>query len=343
MVELVVGTYEQSGGCGLVPLTIGRDGTIVLGEPDASAANASFGTYSPKHGLHYFVDEQDRGAVSVLRVGPNGWRRVVRVAGGGAAPCYLTLDAEEGRLAVANYGSGSAALFELDGEGIPQKCAVFRSEGRGPVADRQEGPHAHCVRFTADGSEVFLVDLGSDRVWRIEANGSFGSAGVAWQAPPGSGPRHLLFHPHAPLAVVLSELASELTLLAVTPEGLLPRSAHSTLPHGFGGESLGGHLAFNAAGDRVYVSNRGHDSIAVFALDADDGEIRLLQHVRSGGVHPRHFVLLEDEALLVAVHERDGRVEVFALASDGRLAALEQGLMVPGACFLHRVPPIIGS
>src|SRR5690606_3204095 len=281
--------------------------------------------------------------VSVLRVGQDGWHRAAHVASGGAAPCYLTLDADERRLAVANYGTGRATLFALDGEGTPTASAVFRSAGSGPAAARQEGTPAHCVRFSSDGSEMFLVDLGSDRIWRIEANGSFENARTAWQTPPGSGPRHLLFPPSAPLAVVLSELASELTLLAVTAEGLSPRSAHSTLPRGFGGENLGGHLAMNAAGDRVYVSNRGHDSIAVFALDADEGEARLLQHVRSGGVHPRHFVLLEDEALLVAAHEEDGRVEVFALASDGRLAALDQGVVVPGACYLHRVPPIVDS
>src|SRR5690606_22562252 len=114
--------------------------------------------------------------------------------------------------------------------------------------------------------------------------------------------------------------------------------AHSSLPADFAGESLGGHLALNAAGDRVYVSNRGHDSIAVFALDASGGEVELLQHIASGGANPRHFVLLEDERLLIAAHEKDGRVEAFEMARDGRLSAFGPGVEIPGACFVMTDP-----
>ena len=104
------------------------------------------------------------------------------------------------------------------------------------------------------------------------------------------------------------------------------------MPAGFRGRNLGGHLALNADGTRVYASNRGHDSIGVFTLE--DNRLTLIQHVPSGGSHPRHFVLLEQEGLLVVAHEKDGRVMLFEVAGDGTLALKGPGTTVPGACFV---------
>jgi 6-phosphogluconolactonase len=141
----------------------------------------------------------------------------------------------------------------------------------------------------------------------------------------------LSFVPGRPLAVLLSELASTLTLLEVTGEGTFrPWQILSTLPEGFKGENLGGHLALNAAGTRVYVSNRGHNSLAVFGLEGRSME--LIGHVASMGEHPRHFALLEDAGQLVVAHEKDGHVAAFRIAADGRLTHAGDGLALPGAC-----------
>jgi len=334
MVAFHIGTYAKDGGKGLVPVELDRDGAVA-GEPFTGAANASFGVHSIRHDLTYLVDEQEEGAITVLRRDDSGWQGAARVPSRGDAPCYLALDAAEARLAVANYASGNVALFDLGADGIPRVAGEFQSHGSGPNTERQEGPHAHCVRFSPDDGSLYVVDLGADRVWRIALETSgIGEASVAWQTPPGMGPRHLLFHPRAPLAVLLSELSSELALLAVDGERLRPEGVLSTAPEGFSGENLGGHLATNAAGDRVYVSNRGHNSIAVFALDADGGELTLLQHVESGGEHPRHFIVFEDDRLLIAAHEKDGRIEAFEILGDGTLAPLRRGITVPGACFV---------
>lgn len=335
MVALHVGTYAKEGGRGLVPVTADHRGLVVAGEPYSGAPNASFGVRSIRHGLTYVVDEREEGAITVLRRIDGAWTTVARISSRGTAPCHVAFDNAETRLAVANYASGNVALFDLGADGIPRAAGEFQSRGDGPVAERQEGPHAHCVRFSPDDAALYAVDLGADRVWRIALAGTtMGEASPAWQAAPGMGPRHLLFHPRAPLASLLSELSSELTLLVLDDERLRPIEVQSTLPDDFTGESLGGHLAMNAAGDRVYVSNRGHNSIAVFALDAKARELTLLQHVDSGGQHPRHFVLLEEEKLLIAAHEKDGRIETFAIAGDGTLDRLDRGITVPGACFV---------
>ena len=335
MLTLHVGTYAKDGGRGLVPLEISETGDIAPGEPFAEAANASFGVRG--NGLVYLVDERDDGAITVLREANGSWERVAALSTGGSAPCYAALDRDGTRLAVANYASGSVALFVLDAHGVPQgQPALFQARGSGPNAARQEGPHAHCVRFSHGSEAIYLVDLGADKVvcLKLGRGAMFIEARTAWRAPPGSGPRHLLFHPRRAFAVVLSELAATLTLLDAGDGKLRPLQSLATQPADFKGENLGGHLELNADGTRVYVSNRGHDSIAVFTLE--NGRLELIQHAASGGAHPRHFVLLEKEGLMVVAHEKDGRVTLFDIAADGTLAPKGEGATVPGACFVLR-------
>jgi len=326
---LHIGTYDKSGGQGLVPVTLDEDGAFAVGEPYAGARNASFGVRRGE--LAYLVDEQQDGTFGVHRRIARGWQPVVRVPSGGAEPCYLALDATGSRLAVANYASGSAALFALGGDGLPEGApSLFHDAGSGPNAERQEGPHMHCVRFVGD--HLYAVDLGTDQVLRIELTATgLGEVSVAWTAPAGAGPRHLLPLPHG-RALVVCELAATLSLLGPRGDSLTTLATAPTAPAGFAGENAGGHLAVNAAGTRAYVSNRGHDSIAVFATA--ENSLELLQHIPSGGRHPRHFVLLEDRARMVVAHEKDGRVTAFAVAGDGTLARSGTGITVPGACFV---------
>lgn len=332
MALLHIGTYAGSGGRGLVPVSLGEDGALAAGEPYAGAANASFAIRG--NGLVYAADEAEEGAVNVLRRDGEGWARVARVTSGGAAPCYLTLSPGGHRLAIANYESGSAALYRLDADGLPHSPpAVFRNEGSGPNAERQEAPHFHCARFARDGSALYLVDLGTDRVLRLSiTDEGFGEASVAWTAPEGAGPRHMLLHPTLSRALVLSELAATLTLLQRGPLGFETLDRQPTAPESYKGENLGGHLCVNPARTRAYVSNRGHDSLAVFALV--NGSLELLQIVPSGGRHPRHFALLEAERMLVVAHEKDGTVASFDIEADGRLRATGHRIAVPGACFV---------
>ncbi|MEZ0496409.1 lactonase family protein [Sphingomonas sp. IW22] len=258
---------------------------------------------------------------------------------GGAEPCYVALNAAQDRLAVANYGSGSIAVYRLDdASGVPRDApeVLRRHSGSGPVADRQDGPHAHCVCFSPDQRWLYHVDLGADAVFAYPFDAETGAVGdpcVAYAAPAGSGPRHLTFHPTLPVAVLASELASTLTLLRIDDGALVATQTVSTLPVDFAGQNIAGHLCINRAGDRVYVTNRGHDSIAVFAL-VMNGSMSLLQHVPSGGASPRAFVLLEDQRQLVLVNEEAGNVAVFSILSNGTLAPHHQVLPVPGAVFV---------
>lgn len=337
-----VGTYAQLGGHGLYPLLGSGRSDWTVGAVYEGAQNASFGTYSARHDLYYFVDEQADGAVGIFRHGAAGWEKLAHVASAGAQPCHVALDRDARMLAVANYGSGSIALFALDqATGLPLGLADVRScVGSGPNPARQEGPHAHCVCFDRDGRWLYHVDLGRDVIlaYPIEPETKVvGAPVIAFEAPAGAGPRQLVFHPELPQALLVCELASTLTVLDVGDGQLRQRQMMSTLPAAFSGESLGGHLSLNAAGTRGYVTNRGHDSIAVFAWEAD-GTIALRQHVASGGVSPRAFILLEAERTLLAANEEGGNVTAFDLSEDGSLSPMTAAIPLLGAVFLIAAP-----
>jgi len=334
---LHLGTYDRLGGEGLYPLRLGADDLLRLGEPCGAIRNGSFGTFGRRAGIHYFVNEQQDGTVGAYRLEPAGWRKLAEAPTGGAAPCFVALDPTETLLAVANYGSGSIALLSL----APSTGAFsgplmrHRNRGSGPDVDRQSGPHAHCVRFSPDGRWLFSVDLGTDQILAFELPiGEASEPRIAYSAPRGSGPRHLLLHPDGDRAFLVSELASTIMLLERTGGTFRCVQQESTLPPGFAGRSLGGHLALNAAGDRLYVSNRGHDSLAVFAVNARG--LTLLQHIDSGGVSPRFFLVMEDRERLVLANEEDGTVALFAIRPDGLLMPLSNELRVPGAAFIAR-------
>ena len=331
--ELHVGTYSEAGA--LYPLRLSPPWS--LGGPYHGAPNPSFGACSRRHGLHYLVDERPDGLLRAFRRKATGWEPLARVPTGGSDPCYVALDAEERWLAVANYGSGSIALLGLDPRtGLPgDPAAVLANRGGGPVADRQEGPHTHCAIFSPDGKWLYGVDLGTDEVLAFPFDpdrGSLGERSLAFRMPPGSGPRHLVFHPHRPIAFLVTELTSSLAAFDVAGGTLSLRQRISAVPPNFAGESLGGHLAVNAAGDRVYVSNRGHDSIAVFAFD-EAGGLSPLQYVPSGGASPRFFLLLECQHLFVVANEEGNSAAVFEIAPDGRLQPLAR-VPVPRPAFV---------
>ncbi|WP_445190972.1 lactonase family protein [Sphingomonas sp. Tas61C01] len=333
-VRLIAGTYAREGGKGLYPVV--RDGNRWrVDAPIGGIDDASFGVGGGPAGSYYLAKEG--GAGSLGAYGP-GWRRRAAVPTGGADPCYLAIDRASACLAIAHYSSGGIAFVRLDPRtGAPGEPIQFMHKGGGPNRDRQTAPHAHWVGFSPDRRWLHAIDLGADRIFRYAFDAkarSLTPAGEAWQAPPGAGPRHLVRHPRLPVAYVVCEMGNVVAALHASADGqFATRQIVSTLPAGFTGASQAGHIAIDRAGRRLYVSNRGHDSIAVFALDAA-GAPTLLQHVSGGGRWPRFFLLLEDQRQVMVANERSGTLDLLALQPDGRLAATGERLSVPGVAFL---------
>lgn len=331
---LWVGTYRGEGGAGVVPLRKAGDAWSG-GEALAGIRNASFAV-GGRGGMRYVLDEQTEGGLGVYD------RAFRRLGGGltqGADPCHLALSPDGRMLAAANYSSGSVAFWALDpATGLPRGAPQsVQHEGRGPDAARQSGPHAHWVGFARDGRTLHSVDLGADAIFahRLAPDGAqIADTAIAYRAAAGSGPRHLARHPRLPVAYLVAELANSVTVLRTRVDGTFAAQAVvSTLPKGFGGESAAAHIALNAAGTRLYVSNRGHDSVATFAIDAQ-GALRLLGHADCGGHWPRYFRLLEASGELLVANQRSGDITRLPVGRDGvptRGAAI---VRVPAAAFI---------
>lgn len=335
-IHLIVGSYAGSGGQGLYPLSYDpATERWTVGTPDAAIANASFGVQAPATGITYLVDEQ-AGRVGAYRPATDGWQRLDVTATGGGAPCHLALHPCGRWLAVANYESGSVAVLALDAAGVPHgPVALDRHHGGGPDAKRQQGPHAHWVGFDAAGQALVAVDLGTDRILAYAfdaACGALGGAVIAYAAPGGSGPRHLLYHPHLRIAYLTSEMAATVTVLQRDGGGFTADATVPTLPDAIAAGNLVGGIALNRAADRLYVGNRGHDSVAVFALDAT-GTPTPLDRVPSGGRSPRFLFVLDDVARLLVAHEGGATVTAFTIRPDGTLTD-PVAVAIPGAAFI---------
>lgn len=328
---LIAGTYVNEGGPGLVPLTHGAGGWQ-RGTPVAAIRNVSFGVRSATTGMRYLLDEQTQGAVGVYT---GGLAKLGTASTLGADPCHAALSADGRHLAVANYSSGSVALFDLDRTGrLAGEGRRIQHEGSGPNRERQAGPHAHWVGFSGT-NQLHSVDLGADAVFlhRLGASGAVDTS-IAYRTEAGAGPRHIARHPKLPIAYLVTELANTVTVLRALPDGRFTAlSTLSTLPKGFTGASAAAHIAVNAAGTRLYISNRGHDSIAVFAIQRDGG-LTPLQHAGSGGHWPRLFLLREGDGEMLVANERSGNIARLAIGADGKLGTAAKGVALPGVVFL---------
>ncbi len=342
-----VGTYAQQkgvaeGGKGLYPLTYSRaKKTWTLGEPDPIAQNVSFGVYSAKHKLYYLLDEQADGKVGVYARNGKAWEKRRELSSRGDSPCYISLDAKEETLAMANYNTGDVVFYQLDKGGLPIEPAVVRqNSGKGPDASRQEGPHAHCVKFYPDQTTIYSIDLGTDQVLMYPYDAKtakVGEAKVALQAPGGTGPRHIAFHPNGKNAFVVCEMGNCVLALERQADGTFTLLQQiPSLPADFTGHSQAAHLVLNAKGDRLYMSNRGHNSIGVFAID-DTGRLSLLQLSPTLGDWPRFFLMLETEKQILVAHQNGGDLVGFEIKADGTLAPTGQKLSVPIPVFIGAV------
>lgn len=333
MRRVIAGGYAEAGADGLYSLEHGTHGLSVTAVV-APVHNVSAGIVDATGTRWFFVDET--AGELVLLDAARDWSERARVPSGGEQPCHLALAADGRHLAVAHYGSGTTALFALDADGTPRSPpALYQHRGHGPNAERQDGPHAHWVGFDATG-RLYVTDLGTDQVLVLAPEDhALAAPRVAYQAPPGSGPRQIAFHPTLPVVYLVSELAASVTVLDVADDGALQkRRIHATLPDGVErGDTLGGAILLR--GDRLLVSNRGHDSVATFAID-DAGDLQLLAVPHSGGRSPR-FLLIDAGHLLVA-HEQAGGVTLLPLGDDGVPGAVIARADVPGAAFLGVLP-----
>lgn len=341
-----VGAYTTKTSKGVYPLSydVAAD-RWALGQPDTAIENASFGApvYGQAKGRplgHYLLDEQDTGKVGFYHHGPNGWALQHISPTDGAAPCFVSVSQTHHLIGIANYTSGNVIFYPYDSETGALKDAqaiVYQNKGSGPNTARQEGPHAHCVQFAPDDRYAYSVDLGTDQLLGYplgDKDALVGQPFEAFKFPGGTGPRHLRFHPNGRTAFVVSELSNEVFSLHQGDDGKFSLiNKASTLPEDFTAHSQAAHLILSEDGTRLYASNRGHNSIAVFAIDGE-GALKRMQIAPTLGDWPRFFKLVESHKRLIVAHQNGGTLVVFKLQNDGTLTPANVSLDVPAAVFI---------
>lgn len=290
-----IGCYTaENGGHGEGVVAARRDPTSgrldVLGTV-AVTPSPSFLARHPALPVLYAVNEVVDGTVSAWAVGADGRLTALGVrATGGDNPCHLAVDPTGRYLFAANYASGSVSVLPLDTRGVPgERTELVTHRGGGPDRSRQEGPHVHMV--VPDGAGLYVVDLGTDAVYRYDLDATSGRLRPygRTEVRPGTGPRHLARHPDGRRWYLSGELDRSVTVLDRDGTGRLHERIKLSASEG-AGHVQPAEIVVDGAGRKLYVSNRGAGTIAVFDL-VDDELPRFHAEVATGGEWPRHFAL----------------------------------------------------
>ncbi|HAK95979.1 MAG TPA: 6-phosphogluconolactonase [Planctomycetes bacterium] len=341
-----VGTYTGGKSEGIYRFTFdaetGRASSVALA---AKIDSPSFLALHPGGRFLYAVNEpQGRaaagGAVSAFRIaGAEGDLEFLNSeSSGGAAPCHIAIDRRGTHAFAANYGSGSVVLLPIGADGrLGARTACIAHEGSGADQARQRGPHAHCVNLDAGNRFLLVADLGIDKivVYRFDAAAGTLAAQALVALAPGAGPRHLAFSPDERFVYAVNELDLTVTRFAYTAAtgALQAKESVSTLPVPRQAGFSAAEIAVHPSGRFLYASNRGHDSIAAFAVDKEAGALRAIGHVPAGGRTPRHFALDPSGAWLLCAHQSSDTIAVFRVDR-------ETGLLAPGGAAIKVPSPV---
>lgn len=241
-----------------------------------------------------------------------------------ATTCHIQRDADNRYLTVTSYHGGMVGLLRLEEDGSVGELADVSQHSGSSVRPAQDRPHPHSSFYSPDGRYLFVQDLGLDQIVTYSVDQDrhalvrLGETNIHG----GAGPRHMAFHPAAPYAYVINELDSSVTALAYDSASgsLRVLDTVSTLPADYKGDNGCAEIAISKDGRFVYGSNRGHDSIVVFATEPDSGLLRTVQHIPTEGGHPRHFALTPSGKHLIAANRDGNNLVVFEVDRDnGRL------------------------
>ena len=267
---------------------------------------------------------------------------------GGPGPCHLAVDADGRAVVIANYSGGSVAALALQPDGrLGAVGSVMQHKGSSVNPARQKSPHAHVVAVAPGNRHVLCADLGLDQVLVYEFDAAKASLRANEPAfarlPPGSGPRHLAFHPNGKYLYAINELLCTMAVFAFDASHGSLRDVQliSTLPPGeaMQPEYSTAEVAVHPSGRFVFGSNRGHHTIVSYAVDAATGKLTLVGHASTGGQTPRHFAVDPTGAWLLAENQDSGTVVVLRIdAQTGRLTPTGQSIAVPAPVCAVFVP-----
>jgi 6-phosphogluconolactonase len=310
----------------------------------AETTNPSFVALHPNGRFLYAVNEignykgPNSGGVSAFSIDRSTGKLTFlnEVPSGGADPCYITVDRTGKYVLVANYTGGSLAVFPVLEDGkLGEASAFLQHTGHGPNPERQEKAHVHSVDLSPDNRFAMVDDLGLDElfVYKFDsANGSLTPNNPPFaQLDPGAGPRHFALSPTGKFGYVIAEMKSTVTVFSNDEHSGTLHSLQtiSTLPKGFNGHNDDAEIQMYPSGRFLYASNRGSDTIAVFAIDASKGTLTPIEYTPTQGKIPRSFELDPSGNFLFAENQKSDNIVVFRIdAKTGHLTPAGQVLDV---------------
>lgn len=294
----------------------------------AETTNPSFVALHPNGRFLYAVNEvanykgPNSGGVSAFSVDHATGKLTFlnEVPSRGADPCYITVDKTGKYVLVANYTGGSVAAFPVLADGkLGEASAFVQHTGQGTNPKRQEGPHAHSIDLSPDNRYAMVDDLGLDELLVYKFDAAKGS--LTPNDPPfakvdaGAGPRHFALHPNGKFAYVVAEMGHSVTAFSNDPATgkLQAMQTVTTLPKDFSGRNDDAEIQIHPSGKFLYASNRGDDSIAIFAIDQSNGKLTSAGIVPTGGKEPRSFEIDPTGTLLFAENQKSDNVVVFKI------------------------------
>lgn len=346
--ELIVyiGTYTSGKSEGIY---IGRldlaSGALKLISAVKGVINPSYLAIDRQQRYLFAVNEEmefqgkQGGAVSAFSINPQTYdlQLLNQQPSQGGAPCYVSVDKTGRYVLVANFMGGNASVFPVQSDGgLGQATDVAQHHGAGINRQSQQAPHAHSIVLDASNRHAFVADLGIDKLMVYRFDGRRGKLipndPPSVELKPGSGPRHFIFHPQGRYAYVINELASTLTAFTYDPRTRRLKEIQiiSALPDDFTDVNYCADIHLSPSGKFLYGSNRGHNSIAVFAVNEKTGKLTLVQHQSTHGKTPRNFGIDPTGKFLLAANQESDTVVTFQVDQQtGRLLPTGQAAEVP--------------
>lgn len=351
---LYVGTFSERGSQGIYVLQFDRTtGKLTELQTVSGKESPSFLEVHPNGKYLYAVyregmtKEDKNGTVIAYSIDQATGKltKINEQSSEGSGPCHVSLDSK-GRFAyVSNYGGGNLAVYPVNKDGSLDKPSdVVQHEGGSVNQNRQTAPHMHSIIPTRNGKFIYASDLGIDKIMIYKVNHKTGKLSAA-QSPfiestPGSGPRHFALHPGGNLAFSAEELSSTIASFKVNKStGALKQVARvNMLPDDFNGNNSAADIHVSPDGKFVYASNRGHDSLVIYAIDPDSGKLTFAGHEGTRGEHPRNFCIDNKGAYIFVANRDNDNVVVFKRdTASGKLTYTGEEASIPAAVCIQQI------
>lgn len=331
--KIILGTYTKRKSQGIYEITLDTsNGKLTNLTHTITATNPTFVGVATNNCLYTVGTIEGKGGMLAYKpTEDTRYELINAVTDEGASPCYVGIDNERQLVFGANYHKGQVTSYKINPDGSITLADMAQHVGQGPH-ENQTSAHAHYADLTPD-KRLVACDLGTDTVYTYDVAVDGKLTEVAtFKASPGTGPRHLVFHPNKQVAYLFGELANTVTVLAYDEKtgNFTEKQIISTLPSDFKDFSGGAAIRLSKDGRFVYVSNRGHNSIAVFETKNNGTSLELIQIIPSEGDFPRDFDLNKTEDFLIVAHQNSDNLTVFARnAQTGRLELKEKDIYAP--------------